>query len=165
MMSQNITRRMMQAEEEANADIAAKSYQHTAAYQQISDDTQSIGSTQPLSGDAIRSALLRRARAKELGLDALGYNSSNLSQGLYRTNSFEEGDDHARKTALGVAGAKKRREHDRHKRSSHRTRRQQFNATGSVEEHTPESPSPRQEFNSRRSSFNEPPGRSYNPYA
>ena len=156
---------MMQAEEDANDDIAAKSYQHTSAYRMISDEGQALAEAQALSGAAIHEALLKRAKAKELGLDSLAYNNSKLSQGMYREHSFNGADDDTRKTALGILGAKKKRESERKERFIQRNRKQAFNATGDIEEHMTPAKSDRQEFNAKRTLFQEPPGRNYNPYA
>jgi hypothetical protein len=164
-MSNSITNRMMQAEESANDDIAAKSYQHTSAYKLISDEGQAAAEAQALSGQAIHDVLLRRAKAKELGLDSFAYSQSKLSQGAYRDSAFNEGDEEARKSALGVAGARKNRENERKERATQRSRRQEFNAGGQVEEKGASIPGARQEFNSRRNVFQKPSSRNYNPYA
>lgn len=157
----------MQAEEDANADIAAKSYLHTSAYQLIHSGSPSPPqNTQPTSGSAIRQALLRRAKAKELGLDKIDYSTSKISTGQYQYETFEGTDGEARKSLLGTADTKERK-HKRHRRLLQKERRQQYNATRDMGERKvdPNLPPSRQEPNSNRNMFHEPPGRNYNPYA
>lgn len=164
----DITARRMQAEADANDDISAKSYQHTSAYQILHSDDPTVNkSLEMQSGNAIREALLRRAKAKEMGLHKLSFESSQIGQGSYRTESFERADSEGRKSMLGVAGAKKRREQAKRERATNRDRKQRFNATGDANSGSEAAgPNDRQEFNTRQQhTFSEPTGRTYSPYA
>lgn len=79
----------MQAEADANDDIKAKDFKHTAAYQIVANGIDPAVTPSLPSGSALRKALLRRARAKELGLD-LSYQSSGIGSGdSYQKDAFK----------------------------------------------------------------------------
>lgn len=168
-MADGITKRLMQAQEDANDDLAAKSYKHTSAYQLINSGNPANPTTQPTSGSAIRRALLRRAKAKELGLDKMKYDTSRIAKGAYQSDTFDQADSENRKSILGTADVKKHQEKTKRERILTTERKQQYNATGDASDpgatNASSNSSTRQSFNSRRDSFIEPPSRNYNPYA
>ena len=164
----DIVSRRMQSEEDANDDIAAKDFQHTSAYKTLYADQQPGPEVlENNSGDAIREALLRRAKAKEMGLDNLGFSSSRIAQGGYRDEAFDSSDGENRKSILGTADARKKRDQEKKERMLSRDKKRKFNATGELgdKKDSPDTPENRQSFNSHRNSFSEPKGRQYNPYA
>ncbi|NLA43137.1 hypothetical protein GX865_03225 [Candidatus Saccharibacteria bacterium] len=165
----DITVRRMQAEAEANDDISAKDYQHTSAYQILHNDNPTDNKNLELaSGSAIKEALLRRAKAKEMGLDNLSFEKSQIGRGNYKESAFENSDDESRKTMLGTADRKLSvREKERRDRFINKDRKQRFNATGDADSgNTGQVPNNRQSFNSRQQhTFQEPNSRNYNPYA
>lgn len=106
----DITQRRMQAESDANGEIQAKDFRHTAAYRIVAEGLDPAVTPQMTiqSGKAIREALLRRAKAKELGLD-LSYQSSKIGNVGYKHDSFYASDKERRQEELGTAEASRKR--------------------------------------------------------
>lgn len=175
----DIIARRMQAEADANDDKTAKHLTQSSgqqvqqgADQPSADDllfpqAENAPVLEQTSGDAIREALLRRAKAKQMGMDEkLNFASSKIGSGGYRKATFEQADDEGRKSILGTANAKRKREKEKRDRLTNRDKKQRLNATGELDSDTPAPDTEtRQSFNSHRNSFNEPTGRSFNPYA
>lgn len=106
----DITQRRMQAESDANGEIKAKDFRHTAAYRIVAEgiDPEVTPQLTMQSGKAIREALLRRAKAKELGLD-LSYQSSKIGKVGYKHDSFHSSNKERRQEELGTAEASRKR--------------------------------------------------------
>lgn len=186
----DITRRMMDAHANANDDATARQLNQSSAQQVERARNQANGdageSAQPsaydilfsetpapnalleqTSGDAIRKSLLRRAKAKQMGVDEkLKFNNSKLANGSYRDEAFNAADDEGRKSALGTADAKKSREKEKRERLTTKDRKQRFNATGDAGESDAGESGGRQSFNAGGGgSFSKPMSGGYNPYA
>ena len=174
----DITQRMMEAEQIANQQIASSDFQHTIGNQALAAD---------LSGIEVRNNLMKRARQREELIESLGGDQT-LEYSNAHTAKVGTGADVLRQAAqnrqelrkkLNERFSKNRNEHkdddvrirvSRRNKAS-RDRRQAFNAGHSpggaessgtsTESHAPRS---RQEHNSAPR-FREPPSRGYNPYA
>ena len=173
----DIIARQMQAHQEANDDATARNISANSAHSILFTEQTPAPIQTSLdqnSGKAIHEQLLRRAKAKKLTdeLDVrLDFKRSGIGGGNYKDEAFKQADDDGKKTILGTIDAKTdpktKREKDKRDRLINKNRKQRFNATGDVDSGnaTKKGDDNRQEFNSRRSSFKEPTGRNYNPYA
>ncbi len=190
----DLTRRMMDAHANANDDATARQLNQSSAQQVERARNQANGdageSAQPSAYDilfsetpapnalleqtsavAIRESLLRRAKAKQMGIDEkLKFNNSKLANGSYRAEAFNSSDDEGRKSVLGTADTKKVRERTREKeKREHLTtkdRKQRFNATGDAGKSDTGARGGRQSFNAGGGgSFSKPVSGGYNPYA
>jgi hypothetical protein len=102
----DITRRMMDAEAEANKDIAAKNYQHTASYAKLTGADALNLSSSGASGKSLHEQLIKRAHIKD-NMAANSYKDSMLGTNSFRRAEFNEGDEKTRKKFLAKRHASK----------------------------------------------------------
>lgn len=181
MTGGNITQRLMNSAEDANDDIAAKSFHHTVqssaddALEKIASDSSS--STKLQKGSEVHDMLMARAEAKAHLASTLGessqffdYKASSVG-GIGGNKEIRRELSHRSREERRVReerfGHHKRQPGERSK-SSRTSDRQSYNATGSSDA-KPIDTGTRQEFNSQapesRTTFREPPTRGYNPFA
>lgn len=179
-MSGDITQRLMDSAEEANDDIADKSFHHTI--QSESDHaldtlTNSTLETQYSQGSDVHDMLMERAREKAHLESTLGQGNQFFD---YKNSSVGGiGGDREIRRELSLRSREERRAREqrfghRKQRPSERDKdtntndRQRYNATGATDGDS-RATGTRQEFNSQapesRTTFREPPARGYNPYA
>lgn len=179
MTGGNITQRLINSAEDANDDIAAKSFHHTvqSGADDALDKVASSSSAKLQKGTDIHDMLMARAEAKAHLESSLGqgsqffdYKASSVgriggNKEIRRELSHKSREE--RRVREERFGHHKRRPGDRSK-SSHTNDRQSYNATGSSDS-KPADTGTRQEFNSQapesRTTFREPPSRGYNPFA
>ena len=167
-MADNIIQRRMDAEEEANKEIAAQDFQHT------------LGA--PLSSGAyIHRDLLERAQERQHMIDALGEGSQFLDYKRSQVGGIgKDREIHRQLTQLSRQERKKREARfgkhkrplpSRHKKPNSDDKRQAFNATGDADEVTRTyKPNDRQDYNSDDNTrglnitFREPNARGYDPF-
>lgn len=116
----DITQRKMQAEADANTHIGDKDFKHTSAYKIIADgiDPEVTSQITLNSGQAVHQQLLRRAKAKALGMN-LSYDSSGLGAGLYRREAFDSYDQEKRDRLLGKTDSVEERKKKKRKAQHH----------------------------------------------
>lgn len=173
---------MMAGSEEANDDIANKSFHHTivpgtppSAEQLIA---ASSGAPQPQKGSDMHEILMERARHKAHLETTLGDSKQFFD---YKNSSVAgvSGDKDIRRELTSRSrqerierekrfGHKKRHGARRHENTPSINERQRFNTTGTADPASPPTDT-RQEFNTKppeaRQTFREPPTRGYNPYS
>lgn len=172
---------MMESAEEANDDIAAKSFHHTfqtdTSNTTLNPTTSLPVATQPQDGKEVRDMLMARAQEKAHLESSLGQGSQFFD---YKTSSVGGiGNNREIRRELSLKSREERQARERRfghhkKRPSERTStsrthdRQRYNSTGSHDENSTQTGT-RQEFNSQtpepRTTFREPPARGYNPFA
>lgn len=167
----DLTRRMMDAEAEANKDIAAKHYQHTASYAKLTgaDVPRPIDTSS--SGKSLHDQLLKRAHVKE-NMVANSYKESMLGTDSFRRAEFNDGDEKTRKKFLA-----KKAEDKRHHRKSNIDETQirgyqktgenntQNKATSAGSEAVIDAPGSIKHVVKPSHKFSEPAKQRYNPYA
>lgn len=177
-MAGNLTQIMMDAEADANQDIASRDMQHTISSGDVSGDAlirRATGDPTDASGGQVHDELMRRAEQQHL-MDSLGQGSQFFDYKNSSVGGIGNNREVRRELTLRSQQERRRREErfgkakrpvPTRKRSDGGDKRQAFNAgeeVGNIHK-----PSDRQSFNSEspqpRSYFQEPPSRNYNPYA
>lgn len=158
-MAGDLTQIMMDAEAEANQDIASRDMQHTISSGTSGDALirRATGDPTDSSGSQVHDELMRRAEQQHL-MDSLGQGSQFFDYKNSSVGGIGNNREVRRELTLRSRQERKKREErfgktkrpvPARKRSDGENKRQAFNA---------ESPQP-------RNYFHEPPSRNYNPYA